>query len=155
MYLIMRSSDVVNYIKRFIYGSRQAKKCLRTCSKCADSDHPPHTQSIIRAFALYSYILWYPMLANSEDPDQTARMRIWSGSTLFARTCLPRYLGQTSQQAHNVEKESIQRWFNVLTLNQRWIYVVSTLCAYWDMYLVYVCDHPKCHLWMAWEGRLS
>ena len=37
-----------------------------------------------------------------------------------------------SQQTHNVETTSIQRWFNILTLNQRWIDVVSTLCACWD-----------------------
>ena len=35
------------------------------------------------------------------------------------------------QQAHNVETTSIQRWFNVKTLNQCWIDVVSTSCARW------------------------
>ena len=56
-------------------GPRQAKKCLQTCEKCADSDPPAHAQSIIRAFAFHSYILWYPMilLADSEGPDQTAQ----------------------------------------------------------------------------------
>ena len=34
---------------------------------------------------------------------------------------------------HNVETTSIKRWFNVLTLNQRWIDVVSTLCACWAL----------------------
>ena len=38
-------------------GSCQEKRCLRICAKCADSDHPAHTQSIIRAFALHSYFL--------------------------------------------------------------------------------------------------
>ena len=38
---------------------------------------------------------------------------------------------QVAQQTHNVETTSIQRWFNVLTLNQRWIDVVSALCARW------------------------
>ena len=51
-------------------------------AKNAHSDHPAHAQSIIRAFALHSYILKYPMilLADSEGPDQTARMRrlIWA-----------------------------------------------------------------------------
>ena len=63
------------------YGPGQAKKCLRTCAKYADSDHPAHAQSIVRALALHSYILWCPMilLADSAGPDQTARMHrlIW------------------------------------------------------------------------------
>ena len=43
----------------------------------ANSDHSAHAQSIIRAFALHSYILKYPMIlfADSEGPDQTARPR--------------------------------------------------------------------------------
>ena len=50
----------------------QVKKCLRTCA-CADSHHPAHAQSTIRAFTLYSYFLWYAMilLADSESPSQT------------------------------------------------------------------------------------
>ena len=40
-----------------------------------------------------------------------------------------------SNKAHNVETTSIQRWFNVKTLNQRWIDVVSTLCICWDYFL--------------------
>ena len=53
----------------------RAKKCIRTCAKCADSDHPAHAQSIIRAFVLNSYNLRYPMilLADSEGPDQTSQ----------------------------------------------------------------------------------
>ena len=53
------------------------KKCLQTCAKCADSDHPATAQSIIRAFALHSYSVWYPimLLADTKSPDQTARMR--------------------------------------------------------------------------------
>ena len=39
------------------YMGRQAKKCLWTCAKCAESDHPAHAQNIIRAFAIHSYIL--------------------------------------------------------------------------------------------------
>ena len=35
---------------RFMHGPRQAKTCLRTCTKCAGLDHPMHAQSIIRAF---------------------------------------------------------------------------------------------------------
>ena len=33
-------------------GPHQVKKCLQTCAKYADSDHPAHVQSIILAFAL-------------------------------------------------------------------------------------------------------
>ena len=50
--------------------------------KNVDSDQPEHAQSIIRALALHSYIMWYPviLLADREGPDQTARMRrlIWA-----------------------------------------------------------------------------
>ena len=44
-----------------------------TCAKCADSRHPARAQSIILAYALRSYILWYPMIpsAGREGPDQT------------------------------------------------------------------------------------
>ena len=54
---------------------RQAKKCLRISAKCAKSHHPVQAQSIIRAFALHSYILSYPVIlvADSEGPDQTAQ----------------------------------------------------------------------------------
>ena len=45
--------------------------------------------------------------------------------------CIWRASMKPTQQAHNVETTSIQRWFNVLTLNQLWIDVVSTLCARW------------------------
>ena len=39
--------------------------------------HATHAQMRIRAFALHCYILWCPLilLADSKDPDQTARMR--------------------------------------------------------------------------------
>ena len=39
------------------YGPCQAKKCLRTCPKCADTAHCMDAQSIVRAFVLHSYIL--------------------------------------------------------------------------------------------------
>ena len=48
---------VVVVVCCFFNGPRQAKKCLRTCAKSADSDHPVHAQNCIRAFALHSYIL--------------------------------------------------------------------------------------------------
>ena len=67
--------------------------CLRTCAKCADSDRPAHAQSIIKAFALHLYILQCSMilLADSEGPDQTARMRrlIWAFAVrICLKTCL-------------------------------------------------------------------
>ena len=42
--------------------------------KWADSHHPAHAQGLIRAFALYRYILQYQMTlaADSEGRDQTA-----------------------------------------------------------------------------------
>ena len=51
--------------------------------------HPTHAQSLIRAFAVYWYILSCPMilLADSEGPDQTARMRrlIWAFAVSYSR----------------------------------------------------------------------
>ena len=32
-------------------GPRQANKCLRACTHCADSHHPAHAQGLIRVFA--------------------------------------------------------------------------------------------------------
>ena len=76
----------------FSNGQRHAKHCLRTCAKCADSDHPEHAQSLIRVFALHSYILQCPMilLGDSEGPDQPARMRrlIWA---FAVRICPKRF----------------------------------------------------------------
>ena len=37
----------------------------------------------------------------------------------------------TTQRTHIVVKTSMERWFNILTLDQRWFDVVSTLCACW------------------------
>ena len=39
---------------------------------------------------------------------------------------------EIAQLIHNVETTSIQRWFSILTLNQRWIDVVSVVCACWN-----------------------
>ena len=41
----------------FTNRPRQAKRCLQTCAKFADSGHPAHEQSIVRTFSLRSYIL--------------------------------------------------------------------------------------------------
>ena len=38
------------------YEPRQAKSYLRIFSKCADSDHPAHAQSIIWTYALHSVV---------------------------------------------------------------------------------------------------
>ena len=80
-----------------LYGPHQAKKYLQTCTKCprtkcADSNHHAHAQSIIQAFALPSYILKYLtiMLVDSEGTDQTVQMRrlIWAFSVRICRkTC--------------------------------------------------------------------
>ena len=75
-----------------IMGRVKRKKCLRTCAKCADSDHPSHAQSLIRAFALHWNILQHPMiqLVDSKGPYQTARMRrlIWA---FTVRICTETY----------------------------------------------------------------
>ena len=63
-------------------GCLKRNSAIENVPQSADSDHPAHAQSIIHASALDSYILQYPMilLADSEGPDQTARMRslIWA-----------------------------------------------------------------------------
>ena len=69
-----------------------SKKCLRTCAKWADSDHCAHAKNIIRAIALHSYILHYPMAlyAISEGPGHTARMHrliCASGVRICLKTC--------------------------------------------------------------------
>ena len=66
----------------FAFWPRDAKKCLRSCAKCAYSHHLAHAQSLIRAFALHWNILQYQMIlfSDNEGPDQAARMRrlIWA-----------------------------------------------------------------------------
>ena len=63
-------------VNAHLFASVRPKECLRTCAKCADSDHSVHSQSIIRAFARHSYILWYPifLLVDSEGPGHTTQM---------------------------------------------------------------------------------
>ena len=79
---IYQVSTENHLLSLWIYGPRQAKKRLRTCAKCTDSDHPAHAQNAIRAFSLHTCILLHPMnlLADSEGLDQLARMRrlIWA-----------------------------------------------------------------------------
>ena len=54
------SAHFAHVLRHFFawYGLCQAKKCLRTCTKWADSDHPAHAQTIIRAFAKAGTINW-------------------------------------------------------------------------------------------------
>ena len=66
-------------------GPRQVENSLRTCAKCTYSDYRAHAQSIIRAFALHSYIL-YPtfLIVDSESPDSLRGCAGWSVPVLFA-----------------------------------------------------------------------
>ena len=50
-----------------LHWPRQAKKYLRACAKYADSHHPVHVQSFIRAVTL-------PWKIFNESPDQTERV---------------------------------------------------------------------------------
>ena len=72
---------------------------------------------------------WYWIWSKKEtvlDWQKLLLIAVWSSRWKFY--CI------TSQQTHNVEM-SIHCWFNVLMLNQRWIF--STLCACW------VCSLPS------------
>ena len=73
------------------YGGRKARSCTSLSAASSEEsafEHAQnvqiqmHAQCIIRAFALHSYILSYPMIlfADSEGYCQTARMRrlIWA-----------------------------------------------------------------------------
>ena len=66
---------VVHYVIKLLSGPRQAKNCLRTCTKYAHL-HPAHAKIIIGAFAFHSNILKYPMImrADSESLAQTVWM---------------------------------------------------------------------------------
>ena len=79
----------------YYIGRVNRKSCLLICAKWADSSHPAQAQNIVRACALYSYIMWYTMIliADSECTDQAARkrtintmmgLRIRSGPSLSA-----------------------------------------------------------------------
>ena len=56
--LLVKLPTWVADIKCFtvLYGYRQAKKSLGARSKCADSHHPAHGQSLIQAVALHSIV---------------------------------------------------------------------------------------------------
>ena len=49
------------------FRPHQAKTYLRTCAKCAGSDHLAHAQRIIRAFAIHSQILLYSITQHHEN----------------------------------------------------------------------------------------
>ena len=63
------------------YGPRQAKKYLRACAKCTNSDIPMHAH-IIPSFALHSYILLYPLIllddGNCSDQTLMTSRLIWA-----------------------------------------------------------------------------
>ena len=47
-------------------------------------------------------------MANSVDPDQTASLgAVWSGSALFAQTCLSENLGKLRYLVHKLHKSKI------------------------------------------------
>ena len=74
-----------------------------------------------------------PNCSTPEVPQTKHRLQfVYQGELLINRT---RFQVKLSQQAQKVETTSIQRWFNVKTLNQRWIDIVSTLCAHCGAYL--------------------
>ena len=56
---------------------------------------------------------------------------LWNQLPSEQTTSIQRWL--MNQRCFSVYLPSIQRWFNVLTLNQRWIDVVSASYAHWDM----------------------
>ena len=70
-----------------------SKNVLLKCETCADSGNSAHAQIIIPSFTLQSYVLEYSMilLADSEDPDQTARMRrlIWAFAVRMSEDMFP------------------------------------------------------------------
>ena len=66
---------------RLSFGPRQAKRCLRTCATCADSDHPAPAQSITRAFVLSSIGCHYgsPFIHSVVSNDSVSgQWRPWS-----------------------------------------------------------------------------
>ena len=70
--LLVTCHKVIFYLEGLVRAA-SSKKCHRTYTKYSDSDQPAHAQSIIRAFALHSYILYLViLLPESEGPDQTA-----------------------------------------------------------------------------------
>ena len=46
-------------------------------------------------------------MANSADPDQTASLAVWSGSTMFAQTCLSENLGSFQSKGKASESMSM------------------------------------------------
>ena len=49
-------NDYMSQYYNLLHGPGQAKTCLQTYTKCAESDYPAHVQSIIQAFAFHLYI---------------------------------------------------------------------------------------------------
>ena len=52
-------------------------------------------------------------MANSVDPDQTAPLGVvWSGSALFAQTCLSENLGKYGRIDKRTKMLSLEHWLN-------------------------------------------
>ena len=70
-------------------------------------------------------------MANSVDPDQTARLRaICSGSALFAKTCLSENLGPlqyTFEPQHNKTNKMIVRPATQISLGIRRVFPVRLM----------------------------
>ena len=107
----VRFSIVCSGVFILAYSS---EKCLRTCAKYKDSDHPAHAQRITRAFALYSYNRLYQMilLADSERPGQTARMHSLSS---YARRHVFRWHAPYTGRKINIMPKA--KWENISEVN--------------------------------------
>ena len=64
------------------YGPGQAKRCLRTYAKWADSHHLVYEQRLGICSPVKHCLISVIVFADSESPNQTVRMRSWSGSAL-------------------------------------------------------------------------
>ena len=77
-------------------------------------------------------------IANSVDPDQTAPLgAVWSGSALFAQTCLSEKLGKlryiTRKMVENTSKK-LWKFLDIFTSLKRNCYMVakSEFIIIWD-----------------------
>ena len=68
-------------------------------------------------------------------------LRAWNTNFIHLDHAVQNIVPAGTQRWNNIDSTlslqttSIQRWFNIKMLNQRWIDVVSTLCARWGIYL--------------------
>ena len=95
-------------------------------------------ETLVYSAARISGIVLLPRKHCRKHFGNNKKAHVFDADPLSKADCLQHEsLNIPAQWTHNVEATSIQRWFNVLTLNQRWIDVVSTLCPCWA------------HLWEA------